>query len=170
MRSWLRFGLVALCLAGPALGGCSREDAAVEAWPEGLPRPQDAAEAERLAQAGTRWTNRQARQLYLERVASISGELEKWQAAQLPVEEQARRAFEIRYAARRTARAMMADPAEVAALQERDRAKYGDPDGPTFDWLLERAHAKGLEGESAYRSIIESAQRTEAGVNQGLGL
>lgn len=170
MRSWIRLGLVALCLAGPALGGCSRDDATVEAWPEGLPRPQDAAEAERLEQAGTRWTNQQARQLYLERVASIAGELENWRAAQMPVEEQARRAFESRHAARMTARAMMADPAEVAALQERDRAKYGDPDGPTFEWLLARAHAKGLAGEAAYLSIIESAQRTDSGVNRGLGL
>jgi hypothetical protein len=64
---------------------------------------------------------------------------------------------------------MMSDPAELAALQERDRAKYGNPDGPTFEWLLERARAKGLEGDAAYLSIVESAQRTDASVNKGLG-
>jgi hypothetical protein len=172
VRSWLRFALVALSLAGPAPTGCSREQAApVEepAWPEGLPRPQDAAEAERLEQAGTRWTNRQARQLYLERVAGIAAEVEAWQKQQIPAEEQARRAYQVRHDARMTARAMMSDPAELAALQERDRAKYGDPDGPTFEWLLERARGKGLEGDAAYLSIVESAQRTDASVNQGLG-
>jgi hypothetical protein len=170
VRSWLRFALVALSLAGPAVAGCSREAPATEeAWPAGLPRPQDAAEAERLEQTGTRWTNRQARQLYLERVAGIAGEVETWQAQQIPAEEQARRAYQIRHDARMTARAMMSDPAELAALQERDRAKYGNPDGPTFEWLLERAGAKGLAGDAAYLSIVESAQRTDAGVNQGLG-
>ena len=68
-----------------------------------------------------------------------------------------------------TARAMMSDPAELAALQERDRAKYGNPDGPTFDWLLERNQAKGLAGEAAYLAIVESAQKTDANVNQSLG-
>lgn len=170
VRSWLRFALVALCLAGPAVAGCSREAPATEeAWPEGLPRPKDVAEAERLEQTGTRWTNGQARQLYLERVAAIAGEVETWKARQIPAEEQAHRAYQIRRDARMTARAMMSDPAELAALQERDRAKYGDPDGPTFEWLLERNKAKGLEGEAAYLAIVESAQRTDAGVNQGLG-
>lgn len=169
MRSWLRSGLVALCLAGPTLLGCAREEVAVEAWPEGLPRPQDAAEAERLEQSGTRWTNRQARQLYLERVAAIAGEVAKWQAEQIPLSEQARRAYDLRHAARMTARAMMSDPAELAALQERDRAKYGNPDGPTFEWLLERAAAKGLTGDAAYQSIVDSAQKTDAAVNQSLG-
>ncbi|MDC0717478.1 hypothetical protein [Nannocystis bainbridge] len=169
MRSWLRFVLVALSLAGPALAGCAREIPVSEAWPDGLPRPQDVAEAERLEQAGTRWTNRQARQLYLERVATIAGEVERWQAEQIPAEEQARRAYQIRHDARMTARAMMSDPAELAALQERDRAKYGDPDGPSFEWLLERNLAKGLTGDAAYLAIVESAQKTDAAVNQSLG-
>ncbi|WAS92668.1 hypothetical protein [Nannocystis punicea] len=169
MRWWPRFALVALCLTGPALAGCSREAPTVEAWPEGLPRPQDAAEAERLEQAGTRWTNHQARQLYLERVAAIGGEVERWKAEQIPVEEQARRAYQLRHDARMTARAMMSDATELGALQERDRAKYGNPDGPTFEWLIERARAKGLEGDAAYQSIVESAQKTDAAVNKGMG-
>lgn len=169
VRSWLRFALVALCLAGPALAGCSREEATAEAWPEGLPRPKDVAEAERLEQTGTRWTNRQARQLYLERVAAIAGEAERWKAEQIPAEEQARRAYQLRHDARMTARAMMSDPAELAALQARDRAKYGNPDGPTFEWLLGRNQAKGLVGEAAYLAIVESAQKTDTSVNQSLG-
>lgn len=172
MRSWrrLQIGLVALCLGGQAPIGCAREEAAVvEAWPEALPRPRDAAEATLLQQAGTRWTNRQARQLYLERVATIAGEVDGWRAEQIPVAEQAQRAFALRRSARMTARAMMTDPAEVAALQARDRAKYDDPDGPTFAWLLARARAKGLADEAAYQSIVDSAQRTEQTVNQGLG-
>lgn len=174
VRPWrhrLRIGLLALCLGSAALAGCTCEDATTtaEAWPEGLPRPGDRAEAERFKQAGTRWTNRQARQVYLERVATIAGEDAKWRAEGLPAAERAQRAFAIRHEARMTARAMMSDPVELAALQERDRAKYGDPDGPTFEWLVERARAKGLEGDAIHESIVESAQRTDQAVNQGLG-
>ncbi|HEY8376312.1 MAG TPA: hypothetical protein VIK91_07485 [Nannocystis sp.] len=172
MRSWrrLRAGVLALCLGGAALAGCAREEATtVEAWPAELPRPHDAAEAERLKQAGTRWTNRQARQVYLERVATIAEEDAKWRAEGLPASERAKRAFTIRHEARMTARAMMSDPAELAALQARDRAKYGNRDGPTFEWLVERAREKGLQGDAIYESIVESAQRTDASLNQSLG-
>lgn len=172
VRSWqrLRAGVLALCLGGSALVGCAREDATtVEAWPAELPRPGDAGEAERLKQAGTRWTNRQARQVYLDRVATIAGEDAKWRAEGLPAAERARRAFTIRHEARMTARAMMSDPTELAALQARDRAKYGDPDGPSFQWLEARARAKGLGGDAIYESIVDSAQRTDQAVNQSLG-
>lgn len=172
VRSWrrLQLGLVALCLGGAAPTGCTREEpATVEAWPEALPQPRDAAEATQLQQTGTRWTNQQARQLYLERVATIADAVETWRAEQLPVEEQARRAFELRHAARMTARAMMSDPNELAALQARDRARYDHPDGPSFDWLLARAYAKGLTGDAAYQSIVDSAQRTDQALNQRLG-
>lgn len=166
---------LALCLGAAAASGCAREGSEVagapaEAWPAGLAKPADAAEAQELKAAGTSWTNGQARQLYLERVAAIAGEDAKWRAEGVPAEQRARRAFTIRHEARRTARAMMSDAAEVAALQERDREKYGAPDGPTFEYLVEKARGKGLEGDALYESIVESAQRTDAGVNRSLGL
>lgn len=170
-KSWQIVAL-ALCLGGAAPVGCGGGDAAVvaQAWPAGLARPADAAEAERLKQQGTAWTNTQARQLYLERVATIAAEDATWRAEGLAAAERARRAYTIRHAARMTARAMMADPAEVALLQERDREKYGDPDGPTFAWLVERARAKGLSGDAVYESIVDSAQRTDGDVNRAAGL
>ena len=156
------------CTSGAGEGEVAGAPAA--AWPAGLARPADAAEAERLKTSGTRWTNQQSRQLYLERVAEIAGADAKARADGVTAEERARRAFATRHAARMTARAMMSDPSEVAALQERDRAKYGDPDGPTFEQLVEKARAKGLEGDALYESIVESAQRTDAGTNRGMGL
>lgn len=174
LRRIARDVALALCLgaAAAACQGAGSEvaGAPAEPWPAGLARPADAAEAQQLRTAGTSWTNKQARQLYLERVAGIGEAAAKWKAEGLPAEERARRAFATRHGARMTARAMMGDPTEVAALQERDRAKYGNPDGPTFEFLVEKARAKGLAGDAIYESIVESAQRTDAGVNQSMGL
>jgi len=39
--------------------------------------------------------------------------------------------------------------------------KYGHPDGPTFDQVVERAESKGLRGDDAYEAIVESSQRTD---------
>lgn len=175
LRRIARDMVLALCLGAVASAGCSREGSEVaaapaEPWPAGLAKPADVAEAQALKSAGTSWTNKQARQLYLERVATIAGADAKWKAEGLPAEDRARRAFAARHAARMTARAMMGDPSEVAALQERDRAKYGDPDGPSFELLVEKARAKGLTGDAIFESIVESAQRTDAGTNQSVGL
>jgi hypothetical protein len=65
---------------------------------------------------------------------------------------------------------MMANADEVKALQERDREKYGNPDGPTFEWLVEKARKKNLSGDAIYESIISSSQRTDTGTNKAMGL
>ena len=67
--------------------------------------------------------------------------------------------------ARITARAMMSDPAEVKGLQARDLAKYGNPDGPTFEQLLEKNRKKGATGDDVYLGIIDSSQRTNKAAN-----
>lgn len=173
-RSRVRAASLALCLCSAVLGcgqgGSEVASAPALAWPAGLPRPQDVAEAQRLKQAGTSWSNQQVRQLYLERVATISGEDSKWRAGGVPANERAARAFKLRRDARLTARAMMSDAEEVAMLQARDQEKYGSPDGPSLEYLVEKARAKGLEGDALYESIVESAQRTDAGTNRGMGL
>ncbi len=172
-RAWARAGLIALCLQGPQLGCGGEAEVAFapgEAWPAGLARPGSVAEAERLKAGGTRWTNTQARQLYLERVGMIAGEDAKLRAEGASAEARARRAYQTRHDARQTARAMMGDPAEVELLRARDAEKYGDPEGPSFEWLLEKARAKGLVGDAVFESIVESAQRTDAATNRGLGL
>lgn len=168
---WL---VVCLGVASPvSLSGCEATELAVapgDPWPEGLARPADASEAVSLRAGGVAWTDRQVRQLYLERVAEIGPRDQALRSAGQSVEARARAAFEARHEARVTARAMMQDSEAVAALRARDREKYGTPGGPSFEYLAERGRAKGLEGDAVYESIIESAQRTDAATNRSLGL
>jgi len=65
---------------------------------------------------------------------------------------------------------MMADAVEVELLRERDMTKYGNPDGPTFEFLVERLRDAGLEGEAAYEVIIDESYRTNVELNNKLGL
>lgn len=170
---WLALALL-LGGAGPVVGGCGgdseRAAAPDDPWPQGLERPETVAEATTLRESGVVWTDRQVRQLYLERVAAIGERDRQLRAQGQSAEARALAAYQTRHDARMTARAMMQDQAEVATLQARDREKYGDPDGPTFTWLVERAQQKGLEGDAVYESIVESAQQTNAATNRGLGL
>lgn len=166
-----------LCLGvtGPVsvFAGCEATEPAVapgDRWPTGLAKPADAAEVASLRASGVAWTDRQVRQLYLERVSEIGPRDATLRAHGQSVEARARAAFAARHDARVTARAMMQDSAAVEALRERDRQKYGAPDGPSFDYLIERARQKGLEGDAVYESIVESAQRTDAVTNRSLGL
>jgi hypothetical protein len=168
-RSWWLIVLLALAPVAPA---CERADPVVGAapWPAGLARPGSVAEATALKAAGATWTDRQVRQFYLERVAAIGPADADAVTRGDSVETRARTAFTSRHDARMIARAMMSDPAAVAALQSRDRAKYGDPDGPTFEYLVDRAAQKGLTGDAVFTSIIDSAQVTDAATNQSMGL
>jgi hypothetical protein len=169
-RWWLALSLVA---SGPAWLGCEATEPAVtptDPWPAGLAKPADAAEATALRARGTVWTDRQVRQLYLERVAEIGPRDEQQRAAGESIEARARAAYQARHDARITARAMMQDEAAVEALRARDREKYGTPDGPTFEYLRDRAAQKGLEGDAIFQSIIDSAQQTDAATNRSLGL
>ena len=165
-----------MCLgvASPvALAGCEATELAVapgDPWPAGLAKPADASEAASLRASGVAWTDRQVRQLYLERVAEIGPREAALRSEGQSVEARAKAAFQARHDARVTARAMMQDSTAVLALRARDREKYGTPDGPSFDYLVERGRAKGLEGAALHESIIESAQRTDAATNRSLGL
>lgn len=64
----------------------------------------------------------------------------------------------------------MADPTEVELLRQRDLTVYGNLDGPTFEFLVERLGGAGLEGDSVYEAIVEGAYRTDAGADESLGL
>jgi PII-like signaling protein len=65
---------------------------------------------------------------------------------------------------------MMADPAEIELLRTRDMVKYANPDGPTFELLVERLKSAGLEGEAVYEAIVDNSYRTDAELNRKLGL
>jgi hypothetical protein len=65
---------------------------------------------------------------------------------------------------------MMADPVEVDLLRERDFQKYGSPDGPTFDYLVERLSRAGLAGDEIYEAIVDNSYQTDAELSRKLGL
>jgi hypothetical protein len=146
-----------------------RRSARASRGPQGLAKPADVAEASALRASGVVWTDRQVRQLYLERVAAI-GERDAQQRAQgQGAEARARAAYQARHDARMTARAMMRDQEAVRGLEARDRLKYGDPDGPTFEYLVERGREKGREGDALFEGIVESAQRTDEATDRSFG-
>jgi len=115
-------------------------------------------------------TNAEIRQWYLKRVATIPALNQEWITQGLSARERAEAAWRIRYEARLEARSMMADPAEVELLRARDMAKYGNPDGPPFEFLVERLQAAGLEGDAIYQAIIDHSYQTDAELNKKLGL
>lgn len=65
---------------------------------------------------------------------------------------------------------MMADPEEVELLRKRDMIEYGNADGPTFDFLVEKLKNAGLEEAAVYETIIQGSYRTDPGVTGDLGL
>ncbi len=115
-------------------------------------------------------TNAEIRLWYNYQVVAISEINKRWVEEGLSAEERARRAYELRHDARVNARFMMPDKDEVKMLQERDSAKYGNPGGPTFAYLVEKNQKAGLEGGQVYEAIIESSSRTSAAYNQKFGV
>lgn len=65
---------------------------------------------------------------------------------------------------------MMANPAEVEMLRERDLAEYGNPDGPTFEFLVTQLQEASVEGDAIYEAIIDGSYRTNPLINRKLGL
>ncbi|MBO1320187.1 hypothetical protein [Acanthopleuribacter pedis] len=93
-------------------------------------------------------------------VAEIPALEKAWQEAGIDTAQRARCAFSIRHNARLRARQAMKDPSQVNALEKRDLAKYGHPDGPTFCWLVVKNCRSGKTGTALYEAIIQSAART----------
>lgn len=114
-------------------------------------------------------TNAEVRQWYLNRIAPILKLNEQWIQQGVAAPARAEAAWRIRHAARIEARALMADTTEVELLRARDRAKYGNPDGPTFEYLVEQGREAGLAGDALYEAIIAGSYRTNEGVNKKFG-
>ncbi len=115
-------------------------------------------------------SNEEIRQWYNDTVDKIPDLNEQWIAEGVSVEERAKRAHDIRHDARVKAREMMQNKQEVVDLQARDTEKYGNPDGPTFEYLVEKNRQKGLEGDAIYEAIIGSANRTNREYNEKYGV
>jgi hypothetical protein len=83
-------------------------------------------------------TNQEVRLWYLSQVSKIPILNEQWIKDAISSEERAKKAWRIRHDARLEARAMMENPKEVKLLQDRDMKFYGNPNGPTFEFLVEK--------------------------------
>jgi hypothetical protein len=110
-------------------------------------------------------TNAEVRDWYNAQVATIPTQNQAWLGEGLSAELRARQAYTIRHDARIEARNMMSNKAEVEQLRARDQVKYGDRDGPTFEYLVDKNRDKGLEGDAVYEAIIESSARTDEQTN-----
>ena len=54
----------------------------------------------------------------------------------------------------------------VLEYEVRDAGKYGGPEGPTFDQLVEKLTGKGKTLEQAYEAIIASSRRSDPGYDE----
>jgi hypothetical protein len=115
-------------------------------------------------------TNREIREWYAEEVARIRILNDQWIQEGLSVQVRAHKAWEIRHASRQRARTMMGMQRQIQLLQKRDLAKYGNPEGPTFDSLVENNEKLGLVGDDIYEAIIVSSMKANIGVNKRLRL
>lgn len=110
-------------------------------------------------------TNCEIRLWYNFQVVAIGKINEKWEKDGLDLKTRAKKAYEMRHEARVNARFMMQNPLEVKGLQARDLAKYGNPNGPTFEYLVKKNTDMGASLDEAYQSIIDSSSRTDSKYN-----
>lgn len=83
------------------------------------------------------------------------------------LEERAKLACMHRTALRELTRDLMRDTNAVAVLHERDRVKYGQPTGPTYEQLFNKEKSKPkVSDEQAWTAIIGSSQRHNKGVSE----
>lgn len=90
----------------------------------------------------------------------------RWIENELSLKDRAERAYRLRHNARINARFMMSSAIEMKALQARDMLKYGNPDGPTFEYLVAKNVNAGLTEQQAYEKIITSSARTDNSYNE----
>ena len=110
--------------------------------------------------------NAEVRQWYNEKVAIIPKMNAQWERHGIDLESRAHNAHAIRHDARIGARSLMSDPLEVEQLRARDMAKYQNPDGPSFEYLVDKGIKNGATKEGALSSIIDSSNRTNAEYNK----
>ena len=89
----------------------------------------------------------------------------KIELKQLSWDEYAKLAFDMRHHARVYTRALMADQMAEALLERRDQMKYGNREGPTFEYLLEEQRKMHKTPEESDRAIVYSSIRTNIWAN-----
>lgn len=105
-------------------------------------------------------SNSEVRKRYIEEVSTIKDSIDSG----LPIEEQAKQAFEKRNAIRTKARSMMADE-ETRKLLEAEHPNK------TFEELVKsKMDRKGMTREEAIQDVYDTATKTNANINKELGL
>lgn len=104
--------------------------------------------------------NQDVRKWYIDEVSKITEGIDK----SLPIEQQARQAFEARNAVRTKARDMMAD-------QETRKKLDKEHPNKTFEELIKsKMKRKGMTREEAIKDIYDTATKTNEDINKELGL
>ncbi len=115
-------------------------------------------------------TNAEIRLWYNHQVVIIPTLNTGWINEGVSAKERAQRAYDIRHRARIYARLLMQDKEEVDMLRKRDMEKYGNPEGPTWLYLIEKNRQKGLTDDKLYEEIVKSSSRTSAEYNTRFGI
>ncbi len=110
-------------------------------------------------------SNTDVRYWYNQTVEPIPKLNEQWIRHNVSLEGRAINSYGIRHDARLQARSLMANPADVELLQTRDLAKYGNPNGPTFEYLYDGYASMGYSDREIYQAIIDSSRMTNPEYN-----
>ncbi|RIU27193.1 hypothetical protein D2E89_04040 [Mycobacteroides abscessus] len=87
----------------------------------------------------------------------------QWARQGVPVEERAKRMFEMRNSLRGWTRELMSDRPAAEALKASEK-------NMTWRQALDKAASRGYTGENAYRYLIDAATRSRGSVNAGMGI
>ena len=105
-------------------------------------------------------TNKEVRKRYIDKVSNIKDEID----SSLPMEEQAKQAFEARNKIRDEARNMMAD------AETREKLEAEKPN-KTFEELVKsKMDRKGMTREEAIQDVYDTSTKTNKNVNKELGI
>lgn len=125
-----------------------------------LPQVCEVMLKQRMAAPTAKTSNCEARRWYLKMLGDLPAIDDSLKRQAIDLRGRSLCAYSLRRAARIGARAMMASQFDVVGLRLRDILKYGNPDGPSFTYLL------GEKEESRdYEKIILSARRVSATAN-----
>lgn len=119
----------------------------------------------RQTMMGKIYSGRQVRVKYLNDVSKIKQLNTQWKQQGISLKDRAFRAWQIRHSARVEARNKMFSSKNVGQLRVRDSQKYGNPDGPTFEFLVDQAKNHGARGDAIYDSVLSGSMRTNKNYN-----
>lgn len=105
-------------------------------------------------------SNIDVRKKYIEEVSQIPDNIDK----DLPIEERAKKAFELRNRIRTEARELMADE------ETRERLDIYKPNKTFEELVVSKMERKGMTREEAIQDVYETATKTNADVNRELGI